>query len=66
MTTGFCTSNLVTVVAMKPKLYDFLVNAIDSTENIYCCCDLDRSQTDLVDGYWVVFFNGRISTNGKY
>ena len=28
-------------------------NPLISIGKVYCCCDLDRGQTDLVDEYWV-------------
>ena len=29
-------------------------NLLICAENVFCCCDLDRGKTDLVDVFWVV------------
>ena len=50
MTTGVFTFPLLTVVAMTFKLYAYFGKIpLTSTENVHCCCDLDRGRTDLVD-----------------
>ena len=36
------------------KLYAYSgKDLLISLENVYCCCELDGGQTDLVDVFWV-------------
>ena len=50
MTTDVLMSNLVMIVAMTYQIYkNFKLHAIFSIENVYCCFDIDRDHTDLVE-----------------
>ena len=38
-----------------PKIYPYSgENPLIFIENVYCCCDLDKGQTDLVNVCWLI------------
>ena len=51
---GVRRSDMGPLSPMVSKLHAYSVeNLLTSTEKVYCCCDLDRGQTDLVGVCWV-------------
>ena len=53
-TGGVCRSKMGPLGPVVSKLHDYSgENPLFSIENVYCCCDLDKGQTFLVDVCWV-------------